>query len=162
MDCFAGACRSSAAAHRAGWGCSVTLPVETPQMARPGRNRIDSDWIDSDLDGSLPRGASSRECDRPRCPPTSGSAGLDQDRLRLGRQLASWCILNFFDGPLTSGRLVGPVNSAREGKSARHQGGTVRHVDTGRHEKGALPVDPGRRAARAPPVDSGRFVRKGP
>jgi hypothetical protein len=42
---------------------------------------------------------SPRECGRPRCPPAGGSAELDRDilrldRYRLGRQLASWCIVS--------------------------------------------------------------------
>jgi hypothetical protein len=91
------------------------------QVAWPSWIGIDSDWIGIDLDDSSPRGASSRECCRSRCPLSSDSAGPDQDRHRLGRQLTSWCIVSRVrpaetappDRPGRSGQAWSPWTAAR-------------------------------------------------
>jgi hypothetical protein len=84
------------------WTAACLLAHHLTSAAGRDRAAGSAGPVRSGLDGSSPSCALSRECSRPRCPLISGLAGQDQDRLRLGRQLASWCIIS----------LVLPVETA--------------------------------------------------
>jgi hypothetical protein len=101
-------------------GCCLTRCPLSSGSAGPVV--IDSDWagIDSGLDGSSPRGASSRERGRPRCPLISGSVGQDQGRHRLGRQQASWCIVSRAR-PVETTPLVGRADRVRASREVGAQ-----------------------------------------